>query len=244
MTRTHLREGLALGFALVFPLFMAWVYFVLAADEGRTLNPAFMAGYAGGKVVQFAFPAVYVWLVDRGDLRLGELNRRGLAMGVGFAALVAVFLFAVYFGVLAGDESMRRAAPRIHAKLRGFGLDSPGGFVVAALFLSAVHSLFEEYYWRWFVFGRLKRLIPLGAALLLSGLGFMAHHVVILGTFMPDRFWRQAVPCSLGVAVGGVAWAWIYHRSGSLAAAWLSHALIDLAIMAIGYDLLRPGWTG
>lgn len=243
MTRTSLREGLALGFALLFPLFMAWIYFVLAADDGRSINPAFMAGYVGGKLVQFAFPAVYVWLVARQDLRVGEVTRRGLGMGAAFAGVVAVLLFAVYFGVLAGDAAIVKAAPRIHAKLRGFGLDSPGGFVLAAVFLSLIHSLFEEYYWRWFAFGRLKRLVPVGAAIGLSSLGFMAHHVVVLGTFMPERFWRLAVPCSLGVAVGGVAWAWIYHRSGSLAAAWLSHALIDLAIMAIGYDVLRAGWA-
>jgi membrane protease YdiL (CAAX protease family) len=45
------------------------------------------------------------------------------------------------------------------------------------------------------------------------------------------------VPFALCVAGGGVAWAWLYDRSNSLYAPWLSHLLIDAAVMAIGYDL-------
>jgi membrane protease YdiL (CAAX protease family) len=242
--RDRWRETLALGFALLFPLFMAWLYFVRMAGDGTAANPAFMVGYAAGKVVQFGFPAVYVWLVSPRDLRPSRPTAGGLWLAAAFAVLVTAFLFAVYFGVLAHDERVLKAAPLIHAKLREFGLDSPGGFIAAALFLSAAHSLLEEYYWRWFVFGRMKHLIPVAAAAVVSSLGFMAHHVVILATYFPGQFWRLALPLSLCVAVGGLVWAWIYHRSGSIYAAWLSHALIDLAVMAVGFDMLRPGWAG
>jgi membrane protease YdiL (CAAX protease family) len=241
--RFPFRDGLALAFALLFPLVMAWVYFDLMAGDGRRANPAFMLGYAGGKLIQFAFPAVYVYCVARHELRPSRPTTRGLWLGTAFAALVAVAAFAVYFGKLAGDPRLETAGVKIHGKLREFGLDSPAGFLAAALFLSAAHSLFEEYYWRWFVFGWLKRLLPAGAAAVLSSLGFMAHHVVILATYFPGQFWRLALPLSFCVAVGGLVWAWIYHRSGSLYAAWLSHALIDAAIMAVGYLMLRPGWT-
>jgi membrane protease YdiL (CAAX protease family) len=240
--RSHVRDGLALAFALLFPLFMAWVYFVLVAGDGRRANPAFMLGYAGGKLIQFAFPAAYAYLVARHELRPARPTTRGLGTGAAFAALVAVVAFALYFGKLAGDPRLVTASVKIHGKLREFGLDSPAGFVCAALFLSAAHSLFEEYYWRWFVFGWLKRLLPAGAAAVLSSLGFMAHHVVILATYFPGQFWQLALPLSLCVAAGGLVLAWIYHRSGSLYAAWLSHALLDAAIMAVGYLMLRPGW--
>ena len=42
---------------------------------------------------------------------------------------------------------------------------------------------------------------------------------------------------SFVVALGGGLWAWLYARSGSLFSPWLSHTLVDLGIMAIGYDL-------
>ena len=45
-----------------------------------------------------------------------------------------------------------------------------------------------------------------------------------------------SVACAL--LVGGAVWAWVYHRTRSLAATWLSHALVDAAILMVGYDLL------
>ena len=71
-------------------------------------------------------------------------------------------------------------------------------------------------------------------ALLLSSLAFMGHHVIVLAHYFPIGL---TVLFSLAVAVGGAAWAWLYHRAGSLAAPWVSHLLIDAAIMVVGYDL-------
>jgi membrane protease YdiL (CAAX protease family) len=34
---------------------------------------------------------------------------------------------------------------------------------------------------------------------------------------------------------------WLYHRSGSLLAPWVSHALVDAALVVIGWDVLRRG---
>ena len=47
------------------------------------------------------------------------------------------------------------------------------------------------------------------------------------------------LPASLGVAVGGAAWAWLYERTGSVLAPWVSHLLIDATLFVIGWDLLR-----
>ena len=45
-----------------------------------------------------------------------------------------------------------------------FGLSSPLGFLGLAMFLSLIHSLLEEVYWRWYAFGRLAWDHSLGAA--------------------------------------------------------------------------------
>ncbi len=84
--------------------------------------------------------------------------------------------------------------------------------------------------------------MPDWAAILFSSVGFMLHHVVIVGMFLPGEFWRTAVPLALAVAVGGAFWAWLYRRSGSLVAPWLSHCLVDVAILAVGFHLLRGYW--
>jgi membrane protease YdiL (CAAX protease family) len=72
----------------------------------------------------------------------------------------------------------------------------------------------------------------------ISSLGFMAHHVLVLGKyfgFSSPATWLFSV-C---VAVGGAVWAWLYERTESLLGPWLSHLLVDAAIFAIGYDLVR-----
>jgi membrane protease YdiL (CAAX protease family) len=60
--------------------------------------------------------------------------------------------------------------------------------------------------------------------------------------FFPGNFWLLALPFSICVGVGGGVWAWIYERSGSLYAPWLSHALIDGSIMGVGYVMLMEKW--
>jgi membrane protease YdiL (CAAX protease family) len=236
------RDLAALAFALLFPLLMAWLYFVVLPGQGQRDNPAVIAAYSAGKLVQLLFPVLYVAWVARDQLRPAWPTTRGLGLGVGFAALVAAALFGLYFGWLADSPLLADTPGRIYARLREFGRATPGGFLLAALFLCVLHALFEEYYWRWFAFGWLKRYLPLAGAIAVSAVGFTLHHVVVLGVFFPGRFWTLALPLSGCVGLGGAFWAWLYHHSGSLWAAWLSHALVDAAIMVVGYAMLRPYW--
>jgi membrane protease YdiL (CAAX protease family) len=219
---------------------MAWLYFVaLAQDEARA-NPGLQAAFGTGKVVQALFPLVYVWWFERGRLVPQAPTARGLGLGIGFGLLVAAATLALYHGWLKHSPLLGDAPAQVLRKVHEFNMATPAGYLTMALFICAVHSLFEEYYWRWFVFGTLKRHVSLAAALVVSGIGFTLHHIVILGVFFPDRFWILALPFSLCVGVGGGVWAWIYHRSGSLYAAWISHAIIDAAILLVGYDMVAP----
>ena len=115
-------------------------------------------------------------------------------------------------------------------------------FAGLAFFVCVPHAAFEEYYWRWFVFGWMRRYLAFWPAAIVAGLAFMAHHVVILVVFFPDQVWTLAVPLSLCVAVGGIVWAWFYERTGSLGAVWLCHGLIDLGIMLVGWHMAWCTW--
>lgn len=111
-------------------------------------------------------------------------------------------------------------------------------FIALGAFYAVFHSLLEEYYWRWFVFQRLQRLWALTPAIGLSSIAFMAHHVILMAVFFGwSSPWTYFF--SLSVAVGGAVWAWLYARSGSIYAPWLSHLLVDAAIFSIGYDLAK-----
>jgi membrane protease YdiL (CAAX protease family) len=125
----------------------------------------------------------------------------------------------------------------VQQKVAEFGLNAPAAFAGFAALIAVGHSLLEEYYWRWFIFGRLRRLVAVGTAALISSLAFMAFHVIDLAMLFPGRFLTLAFPLAVCVGIGGAAWCWLYQRTGSLAAPWLSHLIMDAAIFAVGYDL-------
>jgi uncharacterized protein len=243
-SNTRTRDLIALAFASLFPLGMTLVYFVVLSKPGGEANPELTAAYGIGKAVQFLFPAVYVWWFERSQIRFVLPTLRGLALGGGFGVAVVAVMLALYFGVLQYVPVIAAETPEmIHDRLRQSKLDSPLAFALMGLYISGPHALSEEYYWRWFVFGWLRRHAPLSVAVVLSAIGFMLHHVVILGVYFPGHFWTLALPFSLCVAVGGGFWAWLYQRSESLYAPWLSHALVDAGIMTLGYVMLRGHWT-
>jgi membrane protease YdiL (CAAX protease family) len=230
---------LALVFAMTFPTVMAWLYFLALGGGGGQANRAQQLAYAAGKGVQFAFPLLFLWWAGGGRLDWPAPQFRGLGLGLGFGLAVAAAMFALYFLVLRGSPWLAQTPARIRQKLQEFGADSPAAYLALALFLCVAHALLEEYYWRWFVFGRLHQLLPLAPAVLLASLAFMAHHVIVLHQFLPGKFLTAVLPLSLAVAAGGAVWCWLYWRTGSLMAPWLSHLLIDAALFAIGWDLLK-----
>jgi membrane protease YdiL (CAAX protease family) len=240
---TRTRDGWALAFAMLFPVFMAWLYFVALAQEEARANPALQFAFGTGKLVQALFPILYVWWFERDRLTPRAPTLNGMALGVGFGLMVALSTLGLYHFWLKHSYLLGDTPAQVLLKVHEFNMATPAGYLAMGVFICVVHSLFEEYYWRWFVFGTLKRHLPVAAAIVLSGVGFTLHHIIILGVFFPERFWGLALPFSLCVGVGGCAWAWIYHRSGSLYASWVSHVLIDAAILLVGYDMVDPFFT-
>jgi len=227
-------DAWAVLFALVLPTVVTLVYLVLLADYATGIG---RIAYGAGKVVQFGFPLVWVLAVQRRRLRFQVPGARGLLEGIGFGALVLAGMLLIYHLWLEPDGLLEPAGVAIRDVLRRFGMDTPTRFLGLGVFISLLHSLLEEYYWRWFVFGGLRRLTSLWPAILISSLGFMAHHVLLLGKYF-DGLSPATALFSLAVAVGGAVWAWVYHRSDSLLGPWLSHLLVDAGIFLVGYQMV------
>lgn len=221
----------AVCFALALPTAATLGYAVLLSG-----SPTTKLIYPASKLVQFAFPVAWVVLFERRPIRLVRPSADGLGMGALLGGLVVAAMFALYYGYLRTSSLFAAVPKAIGDQLTDFGVTSLGGFLVLAVFIALIHSLAEEYYWRWFVFGQLRDSLPLASAIAVSSLGFMAHHVLVVGKFLSgygDYTWFF----SLCVATGGALWAWLYHRTGKLYAPWLSHFLVDVGLMWVGYDL-------
>jgi membrane protease YdiL (CAAX protease family) len=234
-SRTSRRaDAAALWAAALFPSVATWFYFVVLSGHA---SAAVQTAFAAEKIVQFAFPAFWVLAVRRQPLRLARPITAGAGQGVALGAAVLAGMLLLYFQWLKPAGYLAATVAPIREKVVAYGMCTPAAFVVGGFLFSGVHSLLEEYYWRWFLFGGLRRFMPVTAAIVLSSLAFMAHHVILLAVYFGGLS-LATIFFSLCVAVGGAAWAWIYHRSGSLLGPWLSHVLIDAGIFVVGYDLL------
>jgi membrane protease YdiL (CAAX protease family) len=236
-----MKRGLwaALVLALLYPTVTAWLYFTALPGPGGEPSPTLQTAYTVSKAVQFALPLVCALLLDRALPRPAVPTARGLAAGLGFGAAVAAGMLLLYFGLLRGTPLFAEAPARLRRELAQLGLASPSGFALLAVVITLLHSLLEEYYWRWFAFGWLRRVVSVRAALVLSSVAFAAYHVVLLAGYLPGRtlFFLAVVPFGLCTGVGAAFWAWLYQRSGSLYAPWVSHLVVDAALFVLGYDL-------
>jgi membrane protease YdiL (CAAX protease family) len=217
--------------ALVVPLASSFFYFVFF--PGTAFGNGF---YISAKIFLLGWPILATFLILREPIVDRSLKRRhkasmveGTVFGIAVTALL-VYLFKFSpLGAIVG-ENVFRISERI------VGLGVVNHYLLFALFISLFHAALEEFYWRWFVFGNARKLMPVGMAVLVAAVGFASHHVVVLSQFFPIGW-----ACTLGacVGLGGAVWSWIYLRTNSMAGVWLSHMIIDLAIMWVGWEVLK-----
>jgi len=223
-------------FAMLFPACATWLWFVAFAGA-----PSMQLVYGISKAVQFGLPVAW-FAAKRGreaQPRAADRTGAGTGAGIAFGLAAAGAILGAYGLVFRGGDLLGGAPAEIRQKVEQLGLATPLGYLGLATFYSVAHSGLEEYYWRWFVFGTLRRLVPPGAAVWLSAFAFTAHHVIVLWIYFRRAPWMVAL-ASAAVAAGGAFWARLYDRSRSLRGPWLGHMLVDAALMAIGYDMLWP----
>ncbi len=227
---------------------LATVLYLHATDSTSIVQILYFAS----KALIFSFPAAW-WLIVERRARAVSFSSRGLAdgenvaqfehprelklaargdiaLGVGSGALIGASLWCVYLVMFKGVIN----ADVLTERVRQFGMYEH--YLLYMMFLSIINSGLEEYYWRWFVFGRLRAKIGAPAAIVLSSIAFAAHHFVALHEFLGSA-WLAGL-FSVGIAIGGAVWACHYHRTGRLWGVWVSHCLVDVAALSIGYYIL------
>lgn len=231
-------EPILLAVACALPTLVTLAYFVWARGTASgTQQLIFLVV----KVAQFSLPVVWVGWFCRERLGLPRWTNRGIGWGLAFGVAVGLAMGGLYW-LLAETPLMATATEAIQQKIVELGLDRAWKFAALGTFYALLHSLLEEYYWRWFVFRRMRAHLSLGMAIGLSSLAFAAHHVVVLWHYFSHAPWAAAF-FSLSVAVGGVFWAWLYEKVGSLFPCWISHLVVDAAIFLVGGAIAWPLWA-
>jgi len=243
VSRSSIKLPLLL-FAMLFPTIMAWLYLDVASPapgSKNAANPLMVGLYAGSKVIQFLLPLIAWRIASPERLRWSRPQWSGLWPALSFGVASFIGIVGVYFLVLRGHGLVADMPAEIRKKILGMGIGSPLRYICFAIFVSTAHAAFEEYYWRAYVFRGLRERLPSTASILLSALSFTGHHVIVIAAYQPNRFWTGVLPLCAGVFLGGAIWAWLCDRYGTIYPAWVSHALIDIAIMIVGYDMAFHG---
>ncbi|MDP7009009.1 MAG: CPBP family intramembrane metalloprotease [Phycisphaerales bacterium] len=182
--------------------------------------------WAIAKIWLLLLPVVWLLVIDKGKLSWSPTNVRGVVAGLLWSIPFALIIFATY--VLAKDALMSQGEAK--ATIEELGISSPAKFLIFASAMSLGNSLMEEYVWRWFVFSRLKILVGIWPAIIMSAFFFTVHHVVIIwnvGTL------SLVFLGSISLFIGGVIWAWLYNKYNSIWPGWICHVAADTAIMWI-----------
>jgi uncharacterized protein len=223
---------------LTVPTIITYVYFDLLADSSPIAQKS---AYAIGKMLQLSVLCLALWQwkpwrTQRTSVATGSLHQ-WLWIGAASGIAIGVLMIVAYRWVLTPTGLLEPVKEVAKEKLQKLGSDSPIVLLAIAVFYSVVHSGFEELYWRGFVYRGLSAYCTVPVSLSISSLGFMSHHVVVLGKFFG---YDSALTylCSLGVAIGGAIWAFFYGRSHRLLPGWISHSIVDATIFGIGYQLL------
>jgi membrane protease YdiL (CAAX protease family) len=236
--RSRLLQLALIVVAALLPTLAAWLYFVVWAH-----TPWMRILYGASKVVQGSLPLLGWWALDmrRRPAWTGRRSgwRTAAVAGIVSGAALAAAALAAFAGPLPGWLPLDEAGARIHRLLVDFGAATPVRFLLLALGLSVAHSLFEEYYWRWFLLGQLRERLPFVAALPLASLAFASHHWIVVDSFLGGEQRLLTTLLTLLVAGGGAFWGWLFHRHRTLLAPWLSHLLVDAGLMAIGWQLVK-----
>ena len=185
------------------------------------------------KIIFFtAIPLFYSYIYKDSSVReLFALSKKGLLSSlllglIVYAAVMAFFIFSrniLDFSDVASGLSQHE------------NIDA-GNFIYAALYVSLVNSLLEEFFFRGFAFLVLSKSAGRTAAYLFSSALFSLYHItMILKVVSPF----MTVLGTAGLFLGGLIFNFLNERNGSVYSSWMVHMFADFAVVTIGLILLK-----
>lgn len=187
--------------------------------------------WALAKIWLFAGPLAWLLLFEREKLSLSPVRRGGMGVGL----LLGIGMAAVIWGAYALVARGNMDVSNFHTKLAAVGLTSAGMYLAVSSYWTFVNSLLEEYVFRFFMFRQSERIWSRWLAVVMTALFFTIHHTLALAAYVP--LWQNAL-ASFGVFSASIIWSWLYAHYRSIWPCYVCHILADVAVFAIGWDVL------
>ena len=178
-------------------------------------------------------PIVYCWL--RGIPIHNEVLkfrnwRQGLGPAIALGALSVVVFWTVWW--FFADALVDRKLIIDHIDHQ-FGMNAKA-FIMIAPFTCLINSLNEEFFFRSFAFGQLRKHNR-AVAYLLPAAVFVFQHVLFFYLWL--GLGATAIACA-GLGVFAIVLQWQYERYDTVVAPWVTHIFGDIAMMGVAADLL------
>lgn len=168
-----------------------------------------------------------------GDFDLKSLYRpklETLYMAACFGGLAFVVILGAYYLTLAFVD-LTAIVGELDTRMDIDG----GNFLFVAVYIAVWNSMLEEFFFRGFLFLRLRKLISGGLAHGISAVMFALYHVAIMLRWFD--FWVFAV-CMVALIIGGVIFQLLADEHESIIPCWFTHSCANIAINLIGAMLI------
>lgn len=184
------------------------------------------------KVWIFGLPAFWYLRIEKGEKSLSLPENGGWKVSTLLGVGMLIVIFIAYFSI--GDKLLR--ADELTEILDGVGLTVAWKFALAIIFWVFINSVLEEYVFRWFITSKIEQLIGgVWIPIFLSAGIFTIHHTIALAFFIDPL---GNFIASLGVFIGGAIFSWLYMTYRSIWVAWVAHAIADVAIFIIAWNMV------
>jgi membrane protease YdiL (CAAX protease family) len=184
------------------------------------LIPLFDLVIFGGKALSVALEYLGFKNFNRGIIP-------GISLGLIYS--VSIFLFFAFFNSFIMD------AAQIRDLLTVWNVDSLN-IVLFLFFMIFANSIFEEVYWRGYIFCSLKSIIATRTVIFFTSLCYSSYHLITTLYIFPVIY---SLLFTLIVFTAGMIWGYLRDRYDSLAAPVISHLMADLSIMLVYVVYIR-----
>lgn len=180
----------------------------------------------------FILPTYWYLKIENNNISKEYPPKDGLLIGLVTGVIMSIIIILTWF-IFENSIDLDSMIKTLNSK----GLSNINLYILGMIYWIFINSLLEEYVFRWFI--TTKASIIFGSeifGILFSAGLFTLHHSLALHFF--GFIWWQTILASFGLLSAAAIWSWLYIKYRSIWVCWLSHAICDIVVFSIGYQIL------
>lgn len=186
--------------------------------------------------IVFVVPIFYRMFIDKKTFKQSILEnfsfqrfKKNIKVAFGFG-IVLTLIYAIAYYVFRGFLNFNI----ISTELNNLASINTTNIIFLGIYIIVLNSVFEEYFWRGFVFNELRTLIKPWVAYTFTGIAFSLHHVMFyLGWFNIGLF----VLVTVGLIGFAIIMNFFFEKYKDLLSCWLIHIFVDCVQIFIGLKI-------